>query len=77
MNVQKVVEDLITEFGEDTVRKMINNLVKDLTVGVKDCIDCIYYEENGIHMSAEPECMKYKEWACEARSYCAGKEIVS
>ena len=26
MNVQKVVEDLIKEFGEDKVRRMIDNL---------------------------------------------------
>jgi len=34
MNVQKVVEDLIAEFGEDKVREMINDLDvnKDLEV---------------------------------------------
>lgn len=34
MNVRKVLDDLIEEFGEDTVRLMIDNLeaLKDLEV---------------------------------------------
>jgi len=43
--------------------------MNDLKVLMKKCFNCGYFEENGIMFSAVPECMYYKEYACEATKY--------
>ena len=33
-------------------------------------LNCEDYRKDGVHLSSVPECMRYKEYALEARKYC-------